>query len=200
MSFYNGILNHEDIHESGQTGQGPRGMRGPPGDGYKLTSDGNYDIDNKKLTNVKSGDADNDVMVKSQIEGYVSNKTQYLDGVLPAQVTNNKAVIYSNSGSIHSNALYLKDQYGQEVNFHTEDQDDNQIRLYIPNLKNNDSFGGRLKSSVVITSIDQTIEGKKVFHDIEVPTPTIDGHASNKAYVDYEISKISNASDDSNYV
>ena len=33
-----------------------------------------------------------------------------------------------------------------------------------------------------------------------MPTPTIDGHASNKAYVDNEISKISNASDNSNYV
>ena len=71
-----------DIHESSNQGpRGPPGLRGPiglRGFGYKLTSDGNYDIDNKKLTNVKSGDADNDVMVKSQIEGYVSNKTQYL--------------------------------------------------------------------------------------------------------------------------
>ena len=135
MSFYNGILNHEDNHGPGQ--------RGLPGIGFKVGADGNYDIENKKLTNVKNGDKDHDVMVKSQIEGYVSNKTQYLDGVNPGQVINNRAVIYSNSGSIHSNALYLKDQYGQEVHFHTEDQDDNQIRLYIPNLKNNDSFGSK---------------------------------------------------------
>ena len=187
-----------DIHDSSVQGQpGPRGL---PGIGFRLTSENNYDISNKKLTNVKNGDADNDVMVKSQIEGYVSNKTQYLDGALPAQVTNNKTAIYSNSGSLHSNALYLKDRFGQEVNFHTEDQDDNQIRLYVPNLKNNDSYGGRNKSSIMVTSINQTIEGKKIFHDIEVPTPIIDGHASNKAYVDNEISKISDASDDSNYV
>ena len=63
--------------------------------------------------------------------------------------------------------------------------------MYIPNLKNNDSFGNRLKSDIMVTSINQTIEGKKVFHDIEVPTPTIDGNASNKAYVDNEITKIS---------
>ena len=143
---------------------------------------------------------DQDVMVKSQIEGYVSNKTQYLDGVLPAQVTNNKAVIYSPSGSIHTNDLYLKDKNGQEVHFYNEDQDLNQCRLYVPNLKNNDSYGGRLKSDIMVTSIDQTIQGKKIFHDIEVPTPTIDGHASNKAYVDNEISKISDSSDDSKYV
>ena len=61
MSFYNGILNHDDNHESSQVGR-----RGLPGIGYKLTSDGDYDIQKKKLTNVKLGDADNDVMVKKQ--------------------------------------------------------------------------------------------------------------------------------------
>ena len=186
MSFYNGILNHDDNHESSQGGQ-----RGLPGIGYKLTSDGDYDIQNKKLTNVKLGDADNDVMVKNQIEGYVSNKTQYIDDINPGQVKSNKAVIYSNTGSIHSNSLYLKDQYGQETIFHNEDQDDNQIRLYIPNLKNYDSFGGRLKSSLVITSLDQIIEGRKVFHNIEVPNPAIDSQACNRAFVLNELSKIS---------
>ena len=171
-------------HSSTQSDDTKAGVQGPPGIGFKLDQNGNYDIQNKKLTNVKNGDADHDVMVKSQIEGYVSNKTQYLDGVLPAQVTNNKAVIYSPSGSIHTNDLYLKDKNGQEVHFYNEDQDLNQCRLYIPNLKNNDSYGGRLKSDIMVTSINQTIEGKKIFHDIEVPTPTIDGHASNKAYVD----------------
>ena len=168
-----------------------QGIPGPQGIGYKLDANGNFDIENKKLTNVKNGDENNDVMNKSQIESYVSNKTIYLKNVNPGQVINNKAVIYSNTGSVHSNAFYLKDRYGQETILHNEDQDDNQIRLYIPNLKNNDSFGGRLKSSIVITSISQTIEGKKIFHDIEVPTPTINGHASNKAYVDNELSKIS---------
>ena len=157
--------------------QGPQGPPGPQGNGYKLTSDGNYDIENKKLINVKPGTDNDDVVIKSQI--------QYLDDVNPGQVINNRAVIYSNSGSIHSNALYLKDQYGQEVNVHTEDQDDNQIRLYIPNLKNNDSFGGRLKSSLVITSIEQTIEGKKVFSDIHVSSPTLNSQAVSKYYVDY---------------
>ena len=177
-----------------------QGIPGPQGIGYKLDANGNFDIENKKLTNVKNGDENNDVMNKSQIESYVSNKTIYLKNVNPGQVINNKAVIYSNTGSVHSNALYLKDRFGQEIIFHNEDQDDNQFRLYIPNLKNNDSFGGRLKSSIVITSISQTIEGKKIFHDIEVPSPTINGHASNKAYVDNEISKISDSSVNSNYV
>ena len=139
---------------------------------------------------VKNGDGENDVMVKRQIKGYLSNKTQYLDGVLPAQVLNNKAVIYSPSGGVHSNALYLKDQRGQEVHFFTENEDDNQIRLYIPNLKNNDSYGGRLKSSLVVTSIDQTVEGKKVFEHIEVPAAVRDTQDTNKKYVDDETAKL----------
>ena len=168
--------------------------KGPPGRqgiGYKLDANGNFDIENKKLTNVQNGDMDKDVMTKSQIEGYVSNKTQYLDNINPGEVKNNKAAIYSNTGSLHSNSLYLKDQYKQEVILHTENQDDNQIRLYIPNLKNNDSFGGRLKSSLVITSLDQIIEGRKVFHNIEVPNPAIDSQACNRAFVLNELSKIS---------
>ena len=194
MSFYNGILNHDDVHGSGQIG--PRGV---PGIGFKLTSDGNYDIENKKLKNVQNGDSDQDVMTKKQIESYVSTKTIYLKDVNPGQVVNNKAAIYSNSGSLHTNALYLEDQYEQEVIFHTEDQDDNQIRLYIPNLKNNDSFGGRAKSSIVVTSIDQTIQGKKTFSNIIVPNPSQYHQAANKQYVDSEISKISGSSDN-NYV
>ena len=168
-----------------------QGIPGPQGIGYKLDANGNFDIENKKLTNVQNGDMDKDVMTKSQIEGYVSNKTQYLSNINPGEVKNNKAAIYSNTGSLHSNSLYLKDQYKQEVILHTENQDDNQIRLYIPNLKNYDSFGGRLKSSLVITSLDQIIEGRKVFHNIEVPNPAIDSQACNRAFVLNELSKIS---------
>ena len=173
-----GLFNeHSSTNTDTSTGvQGQPGPQGPPGVGYKLDANGNYNIENKKLINVKPGTNNDDVVIKSQI--------QYIDGVLPAQVTKNKAVIYSPSGSIHTNDLYLKDKNGQEVHFYNSGQDLNQCRLYIPNLKNNDSYGGRLKSDIMVTSIDQTIQGKKIFHDIEVPTPTIDGHASNKAYVD----------------
>ena len=169
--------------------QGPPGPQGPPGIGFNLDANNNFNLENKKLINVKPGTNNNDVVTKSQI--------QYLDGVLPAQVTNNKAVIYSPSGGVHTNDLYLKDQYGQEVHVHTEDQDLNQCRLYVPNLKNYDGYGGRRKSSVVVTSIDQTIQGKKIFNDIIVPNPTKNDQAVNKQYVDSEISKISGAS---NYV
>ena len=55
------------------------GLRGLQGIGFKLNSDGNYDMENKKLVNVKNGDNENDVMNKRQIEGYVENKLQALN-------------------------------------------------------------------------------------------------------------------------
>ena len=78
-----GLFNEHSSTHTDTTASGIQGQQGPPGVGYKLDANGNYDIENKKLTNVKNGNADNDVMVKSQIEGYVSNKTQYLNNVNP---------------------------------------------------------------------------------------------------------------------
>ena len=119
----------------------------------KLDDNQDLDVQNKKLSNLEDGTDDDDAMNRKQIVEFVNQKSELLNHSLPAQVANNKAVIYSNSGSIHANALYLKDQYGQEVHFFTENQQDNQIRLYIPNLKNFDSYGERLKSSIIVSSI-----------------------------------------------
>lgn len=138
MSYSNGLLPAKySIHE-----QHYKCEKGDPGTGFKLDSDANYDLENKKLTNVRLGDDDHDAMTKFQIERHIAGKTQYLYGVQPGQVLADKAVIYSPSGGVHANSMYLKDQYGQEVHFYVKDQDDKQIRLHVPNLKNNDSYNG----------------------------------------------------------
>ena len=79
-----------------------QGAAGPQGIGFKLTQNGNnyYDIQNKNFVNVKQGADPNDVVTKSQI--------QLLDNA-PGDVRANKAVIYSNSGSVHTNSIYLQD-------------------------------------------------------------------------------------------
>ena len=115
MSYTNGILNHDDSHGPGQIGprgfpglpgpKGDKGDKGDPGNGYNLTSDGNYDIQNKKLINVGQGTNNNDVVTKSQLD----TKTNLLQGASPGTVVNDKAVIYSSSGSVHTQNLYLKD-------------------------------------------------------------------------------------------
>ena len=49
-----------------------------------------------------------------------------------------------------------------------------------------------------MSSIEQTIEGKKVFNNIEVPAAVRDTQATNKKYVDYQVSGL--RTEQSNYV
>ena len=61
-----------------------------------------------------------------------------------------KAVVYSPSGFINAQSLYLKelpDSAGNSdiIRIITQRQEYNNIHLYIPNLKNCDGHGGRKK-------------------------------------------------------
>ena len=121
MSFYNGILNHHEyIHGQGQIG--PRGLPGPKGDGFKLNSNGNYDMENKKLVNVKQGTNNDDVVTKSQLDSEIAkipsvDTTQFVkktgatmngDLILqsqpyPVQGNTNKAISYNTASAIFLN-------------------------------------------------------------------------------------------------
>ena len=187
MSFYNGILNHEDIH-----GLGMVGARGLPGVGFKLDSNNNFDLENRKLTNLKFGTNPNDVISKTQLDG----QTSLLQGARSGYVINNKAAVYSNSGSLHAQSFYLKDTpdnagNSDEIRILTPHQSYSNIHLEIPDLHNFDGFGGRPKSEIMVTSVDQTVTGKKVFMNIEVPSPTSNNQAASKNYIDTELAKIS---------
>ena len=181
MSFYNGVLNFND-----SSGKGERGERGFPGVGFKLDGDGNYDMESKRLVNVKNGANPNDVATKGQI--------QVLDNT-PGNVQNNKAVIYSGTGSVHTNSVYLQDTPDGAGSFNsvrllTQHQSYENIHLHVPDLQNFDGNGGRKKSEIVVTSTEQNVTGKKVFSNIEVPNPTNNNQAANKKYVDDEVKKI----------
>ena len=63
-SFYNGVLNFNHFSS--------RGLRGLPGIGFKLDDNNDYDIQNKKMVNVKQGTNSNDVVTKSQLDGEIS--------------------------------------------------------------------------------------------------------------------------------
>ena len=183
INKYMGIFNeHSTSSDTISSGvQGQQGPPGPQGIGFKLDSNNNYDMQNKKLINVKPGTDANDVVIKSQI--------QLLDSASPGIVVNDKAVIYSSSGSVHAQSLYLKDApddgLSNELRILTPHQSYNNIHLNIPDLKNFDGFGGRPSSEMMITSVDQTVTSKKTFQNIEVPTPTSNNQASNKYYVDH---------------
>ena len=161
------------------------GTVGRPGIGFKLTDTGDYDMQNKKLVNVKSGMDSNDAANKSQLD----SSTILLQGSRAGDVVNDKAVIYSNTGAVHARSLYLLDdpQDGNrnEVRLETPHQSYGNIHLNIPDLHNFDGYGGRLKSEVMVTSVEQTVTGKKVFENIEVHDPTSNNQATNKHYVDH---------------
>ena len=67
MSYTNGILNHDDSQ-----GLSKIGLRGLPGIGFKLDVNNDYDMQNKKLVNVKQGTNNNDVVTKSQLDSEIA--------------------------------------------------------------------------------------------------------------------------------
>ena len=145
-------------------------------------------MQNKKLTNVKSGTDSNDAVNKSQLDA----TTNLLHGSRAGDVVNDKAVIYSNTGAVHANSLYIEDPPDQgnsnEVRIMTEHQSYPNIHLNIPDLHNFDGHGGRPKSELMVTSVEQTVTGKKLFENIEVHDPTSNNQAANKSYADTKLS------------
>ena len=183
MSYSNGLLSDQSYQTANKYVQ-----RGLPGVGFKLTVMGDYDMQNKKLTNVKSGTDSNDAVNKSQLDA----TTNLLHGSRAGDVVNDKAVIYSNTGAVHANSLYIEDPPNQgnsnEVRIITEHQSYPNIHLNIPDLHNFDGHGGRPKSELMVTSVEQTVTGKKVFENIEVHDPTSNNQAANKNYADTKLS------------
>ena len=180
MSYSNGLLPDQSYQTVNKYVQ-----RGLPGVGFKLTVTGDYDMQNKKLTNVKSGTDSNDAVNKSQLDA----TTNLLHGSRAGDVVYDKAVIYSNTGAVHANSLYIEDPSDQgnsnDVRIMTEHQSYPNIHLNIPDLHNFDGHGGRPKSELMVTSVEQTVTGKKVFENIEVHNPTSNNQATNKYYVDH---------------
>ena len=183
MSYSNGLLPDQSYQTVNKYVQ-----RGLPGVGFKLAVTGDYDMQNKKLTNVKSGTDSNDAVNKSQLDA----TTNLLHGSRAGDVVNDKAVIYSNTGAVHANSLYIEDPPNQgisnEVRIMTEHQSYPNIHLNIPDLHNFDGHGGRPKSELMVTSVEQTVTGKKVFENIEVHDPTSNNQAANKSYADTKLS------------
>ena len=145
MSYSNGLLSDQS-HKSAN-----KYVQGLPGVGFKLTDTGDYDMQNRKLTNTKEGTENNDVVTKLQLD----NKTTLIDGARPSYITNDKAVIYSGTGAVHAKSVYLQDYNEDEVRILTDNQDFDNVHLFVPNLKNFDGFGGRKRSEIMVTSVDQ---------------------------------------------
>ena len=70
MGYSNGILESDE-----KGGSGERGEQGLPGIGFKLTDDGNFDLDEKRLTNLSQPVDDGDATTKAYVDGEIGHHT-----------------------------------------------------------------------------------------------------------------------------
>ena len=70
MSYNNGVPRTNSRNSISL--RGLRGLRGLPGIGFKLDVNNDYDIQNKKLVNVKEGTNNDDVVTKSQLDSEIA--------------------------------------------------------------------------------------------------------------------------------
>ena len=67
MGIFNDNIHNPHSVNPGTT-QGPVGPKGPPGPGFKLTRDGNFNVDGKRLTNVGAPTGDDDATTKKYVD------------------------------------------------------------------------------------------------------------------------------------
>ena len=97
---------------------GPTGPAGASGTGLNHTSDGNYNMSNKKLTNMAKGTASNDAVIKNQLDTAVGNKhstDQNIDLKNTYNVINSNRLTYDEMGWNGGTLVCYKD--GREVFF-----------------------------------------------------------------------------------
>ena len=168
MSYSNGKLPEETISH----GKIIEIVKGLPGVGFKLTDDGDYDIQNKKLRNVAPPETNNDVTTKS----YVDNKALLVDGsnrMLGALNMDNRRV---------ENLAPARHGYSDAISsLH--------LHTFFFDLNTND---GKLEAQNPIDMKNQQISGVK--------DPTLHSDASNKFYVDSSLNFKADKTELANYL
>ena len=164
MGIFNDNIHNP--HSSGST-QGPVGPKGPPGPGFKFTRDGNFNVDGKRLTNVGTPTEDDDSTTKKYVDDGMSGKVSTDMVMTLGRPEGEKIVRYlPNPGGEEKNVglithkLYIEDEFNDSVILQADDQDFDDVHLYIPNLKNYDGIDGRRKSNIMVNSINNNMTGK----------------------------------------
>ena len=136
MSYSNGLL-----PSSSSTTSPQRGLPGMPGVGFKLTDDGNYDIDGKRLTNVSQPTDGSNGTTKAYVDGenakqniVIADKASKndlntklnIDGSKSMtgnlNMNNNKAINLSEGADVNDAV-----NYGQLINHTTDHKRDYQL-------------------------------------------------------------------------
>ena len=160
MSYTNGILNHDDSQ-----GLGKIGTRGLPGIGFKLDANNDYDMQYKKLVNVKQGTNNNDVVTK-----------QYIDSEKAKIPIIDASKFVAISGDTMTGSLIVpKDNYPVHGNLNKVISYESQRDIFLSKKE-----GGRMEQHIDMGGLNI----------VNLKSPTASNHASNKGYVDSEIKKI----------
>ena len=200
MGIFNQQPNSNQSYTKGKRGiTGPQGPPGPPGPkgasgtGFNLTSDRNYDMQNKKLVNVAEGTNSNDVVNKKQMDDELAKKVNKsgdtMSGVL--NMGSNKITGLANP-TLSSDAIsksYLESKTPLGVRDRYSNFDCQQKVLFNNAINGNDvdvinvkwvkdrylPFSGGAMSG----NLD--MNHKMLYH---IKTPVNADHAVNKGYVD----------------
>ena len=156
MSFNNGELDFNHCVSSG-----PRGL---PGIGFKLDDNNDYDIQNKKMVNVKQGTHNNDVVTKSQLDSEIAkipsvDTTQFVKKT--GATMNGDLILQPQSYPIHGNTHKV-------VSYNT-----------IRNIFLSKKEGGSMLQSLDMNNHFIT----------NIKDPVNSDHGVNKKYVDNQLAK-----------
>ena len=109
-----------------QGNQGPKGATSASGTGFNLTSDGNYDMTDKKLTNMAKGTASNDAVKVSQLDTRLSLSGGLMTGNL-ALGGNYITGLNSKQTDYDTNQPHLRQEIIDWKNAKWEDKTDNKF-------------------------------------------------------------------------
>ena len=159
MSYTNGILNHDDSQ-----GLGKIGSRGLPGIGFKLDANNDYDMQNKKLVNVKQGTNNNDIVTKQYLDSEISK--------IPSIDTSKFVAI---SGDTMTGSLIVpKDNYPVHGDLNKVISYESQREIFLSKKE-----GGRMEQPINMNNNFIT----------NVKDPTQADQATNKKYVENQLEK-----------
>ncbi|PFX21314.1 hypothetical protein AWC38_SpisGene14228 [Stylophora pistillata] len=178
MSYSNGLLNSRSS-DCSETSTGSRGL---PGVGFKLTDDGDYDMENKRLKNVKNPTDPQDVCTKVYVDQYIhsdGSKTISSD----FDMGNNK-IINLGAGVDVKDAVSVS-QLNTKLDKTQFNTAKNAFQAQFDQLDNDKADVADLNAYFNIQN-DNTIFG----------TPINNDDAINKIYVDDEIAKIPHSGTD----
>ena len=117
-------------------------------------------MDNKKLTKLSEGTQNSDAITKHQLDTGLNTKLNASEVSSTADPEAGKLIRYTSDSGLITKRIYIEDRNNDLAVIESDDQDFDDVTLYIPDLKNYDGISGRRKSDIVVNSIDNTFTGK----------------------------------------